>query len=109
MIRRTDPVIPEKVPYGTYEVIPNIDGYTVSIQSVTLSAEDSAAKGIDYTIGDYIITGSNSGPISVDNISTITNFILGKGTATLEEADINKDGVVNIADIIAAINILLGK
>lgn len=99
----------EKVPYGTYEVIPNIDGYAVSIQSVTLSAEDSAAKGIDYTIGDYIITGSNSGPISVDNISTITNFILGKGTATLEESDINKDGVVNIADIIAAINILLGK
>ena len=46
----------EKVPYGTYEVIPNIDGYTVDIQSVTLSAENPAAKSINYAIGQYIIT-----------------------------------------------------
>lgn len=58
-----------QVPYGTYEVIPNIDGYTVDIQTVTLSAENSVAKGIDYTIGNYSI--SASGASSIGNIIAV--------------------------------------
>ena len=58
-----------QVPYGTYEVIPNIDGYTVDIQTVTLSAENSVAKGIDYTIGNYSI--SASGASSIGNIIVV--------------------------------------
>jgi len=58
----------DKVPYGTYEVIPNIDGYTVDIQSVTLSAENPAAKAGDYTIGDYVITAE--GVDGIDQVST---------------------------------------
>ena len=93
-----------QVPYGTYEVIPNIDGYTVDIQSVTLSAESSAAKDIDYTIGDYTLTSESK---NVNDIIAITTFISGiKDNITLEKADINGDGQVNVADIIALINIL---
>ena len=45
----------KKVPFGTYEVIPNIDGYDVEIQSVTLSSTQSTASGVDFVIGDYVI------------------------------------------------------
>lgn len=60
----------EKVPYGTYEVIPNIDGYTVDIQSVTLSAENPTAKSINYAIGQYIITAGEV--VGVGTIRTAT-------------------------------------
>ena len=60
----------EKVPYGTYEVIPNIDGYTVNIQSVTLSAENPAAKAVNYAIGNYIITAGEV--VRVGNINAAT-------------------------------------
>ena len=56
-----------QVPYGTYEVIPNIDGYPVDARTVTLSAENTAAKGIDYLIyGDTITYSGSSG---IDRIS----------------------------------------
>ena len=60
----------DKVPYGTYEVIPNIDGYTVEIQSVTLSDANPAAKAIDYAIGNYTIFAGEV--VGVDNINAAT-------------------------------------
>jgi len=60
----------EKIPYGTYEVIPNIDGYTVDIQSVTLSAENSAAKVGDYTIGQYVISAGEAAGVEHINADT---------------------------------------
>ena len=56
-----------QIPYGTYEVIPNIDGYPVDARTVTLSAENTAAKGIDYLIYDNTITYSGSS--GIDRIS----------------------------------------
>lgn len=59
-----------QVPYGTYEVIPNIDGYPVDARTVTLSAGNTAVKGIDYLINDYTITYSGSS--GIDHISVTT-------------------------------------
>jgi len=39
-----------QVPFGTYEVIPNIDGYDVEIQSVTLTESNSTATEVDYVV-----------------------------------------------------------
>ena len=48
----------EKVPYGTYEVIPNIDGIYVDILTVTLSAESNYAK-VDFAMnGNTLSSGS---------------------------------------------------
>ena len=42
----------EQVPEGTYEVIPNIDGYDVNIQTVTISAGQTTAAIDDYILFD---------------------------------------------------------
>ena len=42
----------EQVSEGTYEVIPNIDGYDVNIQTVTISAGQTTAAIDDYILFD---------------------------------------------------------
>ena len=67
----------ENVPYGTYEVIPNIDGFVVDIQTVTLSSEQKTATLEEYCISDNydIITSimtprtETDGPIYLYDLS----------------------------------------
>jgi hypothetical protein len=48
--------------------------------------------------------------LNAADIIAIMSFISGNaGSITLEQADVNSDGVVNIADIIAVSNIIAGK
>ena len=59
----------QQVPFGTYEVIPNIDGYDVDIQSVTLSSDYTKASSVDYAIGNYVLRKAGA-PTMVNEIRT---------------------------------------
>ena len=102
-----------QVPYGTYEVIPNIDGYTVQTIEATLAEAAPAATAIDYVVGDYVIRpagASAPGDVNGDNtvdVADIANIIdiMAKGTNN-PQADVNGDGTVDVADIAAIIDIM---
>ena len=102
-----------QVPYGTYEVIPNIDGYTVQTIEAMLTEAAPAATAIDYVVGDYVIRpagASAPGDVNGDNtvdVADIANIIdiMAKGTNN-PQADVNGDGTVDVADIAAIIDIM---
>lgn len=58
----------EGVPYGTYEVIPNIDGYNVNYQTVKLTPEQTSATLEEYCIykNNDIITSIASLQVAPD-------------------------------------------
>lgn len=56
----------ENVPFGTYKVLPNIDGYTVSTPAeVTLTAENPIVSDVDYEVTDDEVI-----PVGIHAIAT---------------------------------------
>ena len=58
-----------------------------------------------YIRGDVNLDGF----VSIADVTTLVNIILGKQTEPYGIADINDDETISIADVTALVNIILGK
>ena len=66
--------------------------------------EDHVAK---VQLGDV----NGDGVITIQDVVSIVDYTLGKGSSTFVEAaaDVTGDGQINVSDVVAVVNILLGK
>ena len=71
-----------------------------------LDEEDQLLETLRYTIGNV----NEDGDISIADVTSLVNIILGKTTDYRQElADVNEDGDISIADVTSLVNIILGK
>ena len=118
----------ENVPVGDYLVVPNVDGYKAEGSAkveVKVTEENQTITNADCTVTEVDIEEIFPGPkdenlpgdangdgyVKADDIAIIVDYLLGKNPQnfSFENADINKDKVVNIADILQIVNNIINK
>ena len=52
---------------------------------------------------------NGEGSVTIADVTTLVNIVLGKGNDIHGSADVNGDGSVTIADVTALVNIVLEK
>ena len=72
-----------------------------------IGADDMSQRVVlkPYIRGDVNLDGF----VSIADVTTLVNIILGKPTGPYGIADINDDETISIADVTALVNIILGK
>ena len=115
----------DNVPIGSYQVIPNVEGYknssNVSEANVT---ENSQVVTVDCTVTEATpdelfnepvegVKGdaNGDGTVNAADIVEVVNYIMGSPSGNFKEAlaDANGDGTVNAADIVTIVNTIMGN
>ena len=94
--------------YDTDETIPLHAGQEVRFTPYgVIGADDMSQRVVlkPYIRGDVNLDGF----VSIADVTTLVNIILGKQTEPYGIADINDDETISIADVTALVNIILGK
>ena len=120
----------ENVPVGDYLVVPNVDGYKAEASATTevkVTEENQTITNADCTVTEVSIEeifpdsseekddlpgdANGNGVVDADDIAIIVDYLLGKNPQnfSFENADVNNDKAVNIADILQIVNIILNK
>ena len=93
----------------------NDDGYVNVSDVVHIINRILLGKEVEYTVDDVVTCIndilSDSSNSSVDDIVAIVNNILGNNSQKFntEAADVVNDGSINVSDVVALINIILGQ
>lgn len=117
----------ENVPVGSYSVIPNVEGYKAETAASTQATitEENLDADVDCVMievdeaeifpdeeGEILLGDADkSGNVDANDITVILDYIMNKKpeSFSFENADANSDKVVNVADIIQIVNIILNK
>ena len=117
----------ENVPVGSYSVIPNVEGYKAETAASTQATitEENLDADVDCVMievdaseffpdeKDELLLGDadKNGSVDTKDITVILDYLMDKkpDTFSFENADANSDKVVNVADIIQIVNIILNK
>lgn len=97
--------------------------FTVEGGKLRVGVRKTVAVANDWTLFDNfrlryygapapeIVKGdvNGDGSVTVSDVTTLVNIVLGRETQHREAADVNGDGSVTIADVTAVVNIILGK
>ena len=117
----------DKVPVGSYEVIPNVEGYKAGSANETTITEKDQVVEVDCTMNEVaeselfpdssldeeVLAGdaNDDGTVNAADIVELVNYIMGHPSDKFNgaNADANDDGSVNAADIVMIVNIIMGK
>ena len=119
----------ENVPVGNYTVIPNVEGYKASNAEATVATitEENLEATVDcvmsevkseelfpdITENDEPLLGDadESGSVDTKDITVLLDYMMNKKPEkfNFENADANNDKVINIADILTIVNIIMGN
>ena len=117
----------ENVPVGSYSVIPNVEGYKAETAASTQATitEENLDADVDCVMievdaseifpdeKDELLLGDadKNGSVDTKDITVILDYLMDKkpDTFSFENADANSDKIVNVADIIQIVNIILNK
>ena len=119
----------ENVPVGNYTVIPNVEGYKASNAEATVATitEENLEATVDcvmsevkseelfpdITENDEPLPGDadESGSVDTKDITVVLDYMMNKKPEkfNFENADANNDKVINIADILTIVNIIMGN
>ena len=116
----------DNVPVGSYQVIPNVEGYKASgnagIANVTEANEvvnvdcdmnevDESELFPDDSEGEALAGDADgNGTVDVNDITLIVRYLLGESvTINMANADYNQDSKVDVADMIQLINNIVNK
>ena len=119
----------ENVPVGNYTVIPNVEGYKASNAEAAVATitEENLEATVDCVMSevkpeelfpdmsenDEPLPGDadESGSVDTKDITVVLDYMMNKKPEkfNFENADANNDKVINIADILTIVNIIMGN
>lgn len=110
-VLKTDAV---EVPAVGNEVWAGVDQPSIPLiapNKESLSAYKQADQWMNFFFeNDGFIVGdvNGDGHVTISDVSTLIDYLLGSGITVSEGADVNQDGSISISDVSAIIDILLG-
>ena len=85
------------------------EAYVSTFRAYFQGTESNSALQL-ITLFDLRGDVNQDGYVTIADVTTLVNIILGKSTAPESGlADVNQDGRISIADVTALVNIILGK